>query len=418
MTRRKLVIPIFIGCFILLMGIMLTVFLQKQAKSLDILSGMENTNYEQIAGALDGGTSIDHAISDVLKGIYREEEVLQGRALLAQYGFEKGMLTETERYIRTLKKSGASFCVLFGVLILLGCAGIVFLMGKKHTSNLEELLDILNSYSKGNFLTKPKGSYEKIQGKIYDQLERLGQTVVLIHERLEKDKKETESLVTDISHQLKTPLASLKTCFDIIAEEDLSQEEQEEFLARSNVQIRRLESLITALVNISRMETGLIHINKVTKDIRETVSMAINDILVKANEKKITLELKEGNTLVLPHDVKWTKEAIANILDNGVKYSPSGSIISLDMEKLRNHVRIEIRDEGIGILPQEYTEIFKRFYRGKTDTVKQQEGSGVGLYLTRKILDEQGGSIMVSRNYESQEEMGSKFVIQLPLYGG
>lgn len=109
--------------------------------------------------------------------------------------------------------------------------------------------------------------------------------------------------------------------------------------------------------------------------------------------------------------MKWTVEAIANILDNAIKYSQCGSDIQIRAQKLYSFVRVEIEDKGIGIPKEEQNKIFTRFYRGNNDIVKNQEGSGIGLYLSRSILEEQGGTVSV----RSSLGKGSIFVIQLPL---
>lgn len=119
--------------------------------------------------------------------------------------------------------------------------------------------------------------------------------------------------------------------------------------------------------------------------------------------------------MILPHDIKWTKEAIVNVLDNAIKYSPKDSQIQITMEKQIHFFRIEIRDEGIGIKKEEINRIFQRFYRGKQEVIKQAEGSGVGLYLTRKILEEQGGNITVVFPYGKEKTKGSTFAIMLSL---
>ena len=128
-------------------------------------------------------------------------------------------------------------------------------------------------------------------------------------------------------------------------------------------------------------------------------------------KKNIEIVTSEFEDIPLYLDLKWTVEAIANILDNAIKYSQCGSDIQIRVQKLYSFVRVEIEDKGIGIPKEEQNKIFTRFYRGNNDIVKNQEGSGIGLYLSRSILEEQGGTVSV----RSCLGKGSIFVIQLPL---
>ena len=224
------------------------------------------------------------------------------------------------------------------------------------------------------------------------------------------------SLVTDISHQLKTPVAGLKACFEILNQGDLSSEEEEEFLEQCTKQLGGLEALVGSLVNISRMETGMIEIHREPADILETLVAAVNRVYLKAQEKQIAIEFEETEDLeatVIPHDVKWICEAFINILENAVKYSPSNTQIRIRMMKRTTFLRIELEDQGMGIPREDYHKIFKRFYRGESEEVRKQEGSGVGLYLTREILERHGGSVTVSSRY-GKKQPGSTFVVQIP----
>lgn len=153
-------------------------------------------------------------------------------------------------------------------------------------------------------------------------------------------------------------------------------------------QLDHLDGLLEALMNISRMESGMIHIQKEKAEIFQTVVQAVNQVYMKAEQKGIEMEIcntsKEAEKIMLLHDVKWTKEAIVNILDNAVKYSPANSHVQISLKKQTQFLRIEIEDEGIGISKEEANRVFQRFYRGKNTVVKKTEGSGIGLYLAWK----------------------------------
>lgn len=155
----------------------------------------------------------------------------------------------------------------------------------------------------------------------------------------------------------------------------------------------------------------MIHLQPADVSLTDILVDAVNSVYEKAAAKQIAIDTEEFPDIPLFLDRKWTAEALFNILDNAVKYSPTGSLISIRVSALYSFVRVEIEDQGIGIPKEEYNNIFKRFYRGRQKAVQKTEGSGVGLYLSRKILEEQGGTLSV----KAAKEQGSIFVVQLPL---
>lgn len=243
-----------------------------------------------------------------------------------------------------------------------------------------------------------------------DTLMKLAQALELKTEKFNEEHDNTKTLVTDISHQLKTPISAMKVCFDLYLEAE-TEEERREFIQRTKMQMDKLESLAASLVNISRLENRMITLNPEKTALTDILVGAVNTVYHKASGKNIEIVTEDFEDVKVNVDRKWTVEALANILDNGIKYSPAGSTISIRVNKLFSFVRIEIQDQGIGIPREERNRIFSRFYRGSDETVKKQEGSGVGLYLTRRILEDQRGTVSV----RSSAGEGSTFAVQLPL---
>ena len=227
---------------------------------------------------------------------------------------------------------------------------------------------------------------------------------------LRREEQETKSLITDISHQLKTPVASLKMSYEIEDSTELSAEETEEFRRKEREDVERLEHLLQAFTQMSKLETGMIRLKPEKADVKATLARAVAGAYAKAVDKNISIETEEFTDVAVVHDPGWTAEAIGNVLDNGVKYAPAGTCITIRVSELVSYVMIEVEDEGPGILAEEQPRIFQRFYRGKAEAVRKAEGSGVGLYLTRRILEEQGGTVCVKNGRTG----GSKFVITLP----
>lgn len=349
-------------------------------------------------------------VTDLIKGVQTEVYYEKGMEYLKKYGYENVIFDRTRQRVKSaILQEIAGFCV-FVLLICVTLVNLYKLMLRKSEESLDVVREELDQFAKGNYSLERLQEQEGNIGKIYNYLDDIGRQIELNNRRFTSEKEETKALVTDISHQLKTPLASLQMCFSIMEDKNITAQEREEFFERAKEQTDRLKSLVAALVNISRMENGMIHIAEEQADLKETLIEAINAVYVKAMEKKITIELEECDSIYLKHDKKWTKEALVNVLDNSIKYSGGTTVIKTSIQKRNSYVRIEISDQGVGIEKEELNYIFKRFYRGKSEVVKRSDGSGVGLYLTRKILEEQGGTIIAKQN---KNGIGTTFVIQI-----
>lgn len=225
--------------------------------------------------------------------------------------------------------------------------------------------------------------------------------------KIENEKENVKSLVTDISHQLKTPLANVELYNTLLAEEGISDEERLEFLETEGIAIEKLKMLVDSLINISRLEADMISIDKKEENLKECIESAISSVKADAAKKNITIKNEIKEDCILAIDRKWTTEAIFNLLDNAVKYTAPNGKINLSLDNGINYFALNIEDNGIGIDSSEYNDIFKRFYRSRNDIVQNEKGSGVGLYLVRKIMNLQDGNVMVS----SEKGKGSTFTL-------
>lgn len=225
--------------------------------------------------------------------------------------------------------------------------------------------------------------------------------------KIENEKENVKSLVTDISHQLKTPLANVELYNTLLAEEGISDEERLEFLETEGIAIEKLKMLVDSLINISRLEADMISIDKKEENLKECIESAISSVKADAAKKNIIIKNDIKEDCILAIDRKWTTEAIFNLLDNAVKYTAPNGKINLSLDNGINYFALNIEDNGIGIDTDEYNDIFKRFYRSRNDIVQNEKGSGVGLYLVRKIMNLQDGNVMVS----SEKGKGSTFTL-------
>ena len=356
------------------------------------------------------------AVSELLKDKDIETNE-QGRRLLEQYGYwgNKGnaFYMQFRHQVMVTGAVSTVICVLL----------LTFLLYWKkkedacHQKILDQLEEILIRFRENKFDDLLKTENHAELEKLNDQLEAIGHHIQLLKEEAREEKESTKEMVSDISHQLKTPVAALDTCFSVLMQNDLSATEQEEFRIRCRSALDGLETLLQSLLEISKMETGLIQINKKKLPLMDTVISAVNCTYPKADEKEIEFVFdyaKELETCMVMQDKRWLGEAVINVLDNAIKYSPDGSKIFIRLQKRNDLVRMEIEDQGIGIPQNEYHKIFQRFYRGSSRKVMEKSGTGIGLFLSREIIEKHGGTIMVTFG---KKKKGSTFVIQLPYVG-
>ncbi len=219
----------------------------------------------------------------------------------------------------------------------------------------------------------------------------------------EKDK--IKELIADISHQTKTPVSNILLYAQLLGEQELPDESARQVFALSE-QAQKLSFLIDSLVKVSRLETGIITLTPKLSDISSLLSTVMAQIAPKAKAKNISIKVC-GTAEKACFDTKWTTEAVFNIADNAVKYTPYGGTIELSVTAFELFCRIDIKDSGIGVSEDEQTKIFSRFYR--SPRVAESEGVGIGLYLAREIVCGEGGYIKVT----SAQDKGSVFSVFL-----
>jgi signal transduction histidine kinase len=222
---------------------------------------------------------------------------------------------------------------------------------------------------------------------------------------VKEEKERIKTLISDISHQTRTPVANIRLYTQLLGEQNLG-EESRDCLEALESQTEKLQMLIEALVKTSRLETGILELHTKPEPLRNIVERSVEQYRPKADEKNIKLDAFTSDISAVC-DAKWTEEAVCNLLDNAVKYTPDGGNITVRMSEYEMFCRIDVTDDGNGISEEEQPKIFGRFYRGKD--VYNKQGVGIGLYLTRQIVSNEGGYMKVI----SSEGNGSTFSIFL-----
>lgn len=277
---------------------------------------------------------------------------------------------------------------------------------KKYENDLIQISDILEQLIQGNgcpFITE---NADSLVSKLQAQTVRIHTMVTKYNERLLEEQEEVRQFLSEIAHQIRTPLTNMETYLDLLREQELTEEEQDICVCAVEQSERKIKFLTESFISASRMEHRIIQIRKEKQDIRETIAKAIFQVRKKALEKNMEITLDCPETLSFSHDRNWICEAVANLLDNSIKYSPAASKIIVRAVKNEMFTQIEVRDHGIGILDDE-NQIFRRFYRGSN--VNNQEGFGIGLYITREIVKRHEGFLKVKKKPD-----GTSISIYLP----
>ena len=301
------------------------------------------------------------------------------------------------------------------VIILLAAGSVLaaaFFFRHRQKQVMDGLSDMLEAAINGTFSETTFD--ESRQSSLENRLAQYLAASELSVRSIDVEREKIKELITDISHQLKTPLASLRMSHELVAENRVTGEEQREFLEQESQELTKLEQLLNELVNLSRLETHMIQIHSLHESLKKTLTEAVSQIYMKARGKDISIQVEMDDDIVVNHDSKWTVEALTNILENAVKYSPEHTTITVRTQELASNVLIEVEDEGMGIPAEELHKIYQRFYRGRKAKEQVKDGAGVGLYLARKIIEEQGGTIAAKR----KAEKGMIFKVTLPLIIG
>lgn len=295
------------------------------------------------------------------------------------------------------------------ILIIFVCIFITIYIVRKDIINFSRrIILIISNIIDKKYDFEFNTNEESILSKVENQLKHLIDIIKERENKNEIEKNNIKALISDISHQIKTPIANITMYNDTLIDRDISEKDRKIFLYNMKSQIVKLQWLIDALIKISRLENGVIKLNIKKYNISETIANVLSSVYIKAESKNIEIRVDCNKNIEAFYDLKWTNEAIFNILDNAVKYTDKNGSINIKVYSWDIFVKIDIVDSGIGISEKEIPNIFKRFYR--VPSLSEIEGVGIGLYLSRKIISMENGYIKV----ESKKGKGSKFSIFLP----
>lgn len=324
--------------------------------------------------------------------------------VLKDYGFSEFDMT----YLKSIRLEFKQSIFLSLALIIIFASIVIIVYKydeKKKTTEINNIINYLKNINKGNYdldiIDNSEGLISILKNEIYT-------TTIMLREKALKeveDKNKLKDSLSNISHQLKTPLTSITIMVDSLLEEDIDDKTQKEFLKDIGHQVENINFLILSMLKLSRFDANVITFKKEKIVVQDLVVACLKNIDIIRDLKDINIHVKGSKNVTFNGDYNWEIEAICNILKNAIEYTPEHQNIYIIFEENGLFTKIEIIDEGPGISDNDLHHIFERFYKGKNSG---NNNFGIGMSLAKEIIEHDNGSIKVSRN----KDKGTKFTIK------
>lgn len=287
------------------------------------------------------------------------------------------------------------------IIALLVVLAVVYIRTSRLLTRLDDMIEsaVNGSFSEGEYSEK---RLSRLESKLYRYL-TAGKTA---QRQITSEKDKIKTLVSDISHQTKTPVSNILLYTQLLGEAPELSENTKKLVEQIEQQTEKLSFLIASLVKTSRLENGILTLQPNEESVGRMLGAL--DFTAQAREKNIDLSIGKADGMTAYFDLKWTLEALSNILDNALKCTPAGGKVKVSAREYEMFIRIDVADSGIGMSEEETAKVFARFYR--STRVSQEKGVGIGLYLAREILSREDGYIKVT----SVINQGSTFSVFLP----
>lgn len=332
------------------------------------------------------------------------DELQAGRELLQRYGILSDTMPgiQAEQIQRRLQTAGNLLWLIVDMGILVG----VFLYQRRRNQKVDEFVQYIRRIEQGVYQIPLDENEEEELSELKNELYKI---TVMLRETAELSKKQKRALsdsVSDISHQLKTPLTSCLILLDNMAESTHMEEgTRRQFLAEITRQLTSVNWLVQVLLKLSRLDAGVVELKEEEIRIQQLLEQAIDKVALLAEWKEISIQVSGEMQAVIRGDERWLQEAFINLIKNAIEHSPAKSEIQITVEDNQVYTGVRIRDYGCGISMEEQKHIFERFYRS---SVAKEDSVGIGLALAQEIIKRGNGSLTV----ESEVGQGTTFLIK------
>lgn len=341
---------------------------------------------------------------EVMNSLLHPTKTEEGELVLKKYGLDDIDAYEYMAFMKDLRNDMFLKNVVLNVIFVLLLFIIYLYFKHKEFKKIEEIQKYFNHILKGDYSINIREYSESEFSSLKNDIYKVTNLLKEKENYSSNEKIYLESVLSDISHQLKTPLTSMYVINDILENDDIDSNRKKEMLAKNRKQLERIEWLVTSLLKLSRLDSGMVTLKKENILVFELIEQAVAPLQIpmELKNQKILVDGEQNISLLI--DEKWTIEALVNIIKNAYEHTPVSGTITISYSDNPIYTEILIKDTGEGIDEKDLPHIFERFYHGTTN----KESIGIGLNMAKSIIEKQNGYIKV----ESKKGKGTTFIIQ------
>ena len=392
------------NCFILLL-ISIGLSIGLTFMSINIIKNKVVENNQAIVGKiLHKNPNLESQIIDIITQGNSKENIYLGKKVLKKYNYDKSISLTNESIISESVNEILSINVLFVVLVFILFFILTIYYFKNIYSDIKYMTDYVYNRSEGRVFEMQNSNQEGQMGLLKSELIKMTNILKEKVELLNNEKIFLNDTISDISHQLKTPMTSLMILNDLMYE-DIPKETKIEFLDKIKSQLTRMEWLIKSMLKLSKLDAKVIDFKKEKVSIKELVIRALQPSLIPIELKNIALNINGDDNAIYYGDINWSTEALLNIIKNCIEHTPKNGSLCITYEQNLLYSEIIIKDSGEGIDKKDLPHIFKRFYKGNNSS--KEDSVGIGLAMAKSIIESQNGDIYV----KSEINKGTEFHI-------
>ncbi|KGK84223.1 HAMP domain-containing sensor histidine kinase [Clostridium sp. HMP27] len=339
-----------------------------------------------------------------------KEQERKGREILRQYGLSEKLDISLFPYIKGNFKSMELSIFSAGIILTMLLFILNYFQHGYFYENMRNFSSAAKKIVEGDYNLKLSEEKEGDLSKLTKSFNSMGEVIRGNLFTLNKEKRFLVELLSDISHQLKTPLSTMILYNDILLNKDLTKEQQNTFLKNNENQLNRMSWLILNLLKLAKIDANAIELEMEEQSLNETIEETVEILESKAMEAKVKVEFIPKDTVILKHDRLWMQEALSNVVKNGIEHACQGGKVNINIEDNPIYTRIIIKNTGEPISEEDLPHVFKRFYKSKKS--KKSDSIGIGLSLAKSVVERHGGYIEVI----SKEQDGTSFIITFLKY--
>ena len=404
MFRYNVEMKSFIRRFIILVFTALILCNVVTILSLNIIKDKVVENNQAIIGnILTDRPELEEEIIDIITQGNSKENIELGRKILSKYNYNSNITLKNEPIINESTKYIFNINWIYICIILILSMILALSYFKKIYDDIKDMTDYVYNSSEGRNFEMKNRNQEGQMGLLKTELIKMTNILKEKVELLNNEKIFLNNTISDISHQLKTPMTSLIILNDLMYE-DLTKETKIEFLDKMKSQLNRMEWLVKSMLKLSKVEAKVIDFEQKEVRMNELIKRSVASSLIPMEIKDIKLNISGDENTSYKGDINWSSEAFVNIIKNCVEHTPQGGKIDINYNQNPLYCEVVIKDSGEGIDKKDLPHIFKRFYKGKTS---KEDSVGIGLAMAKSIIESQNGDIYV----ESEKNKGTEFHI-------